>query len=75
MEFKAIVKQFNKDLGNSELEFWFPTMYRDGAWSCTIVGGDVISDFIFKRIYQVIERENLLFFIGSMNGDVSIHIQ
>lgn len=75
MELKAIVKQVNEENGNSEFELWFPSMFRDGSWSCTIVGSSVISDFTFKRFYQVIERENLLFFFGSMNGDVSIHIQ
>lgn len=74
-ELKAIVKQTNASMGNDELELWFPGMYRDGEWSCSIVGGSTMSSFVFERIFEVIQRESLLYFIGAMNGDVSIHIQ
>ena len=74
-EVKEFVNTWNKVHKNLQLEFWFPGMYADGKWGCTIVGNEVMDKSYVMEIVPFLYGLRCSWFIGTCNGDLAFFLQ
>ena len=74
-ELKALVKAMNSGKEKEMFEVWFPMMYRDGEWSCEIVGDSVLDCYYANKIFRVLWDNQALYFIHEFKGCIAIHVQ
>lgn len=72
---KNLVCAHNSHKYWSPVELWFPHMYADGKWSCTLVFGKTADDSEIKEFILFLYGNDCRFFIGNLNEDVAIFVQ
>lgn len=72
---KSLVNARNSRKYLEPIEFWFPQMYKDGAWSCTLVFGKTLDDSELHDFVFFLYANNIHFFIGNLNEDMAIYVQ
>lgn len=74
-ELHAIVKALNCNKYESQIEEWFPHMYRDGRWSVTYCFDENPELQRMEPILSYCLEHSLYTFFGSLNGNIGLFIQ
>lgn len=72
---KSVVVAHNKHLYWKAVELWFPHMFADGKWSCTLVFGKTVVNDEMKDILHFLYENQCYFFFGTCNEDIAIFVQ
>ena len=72
---KSVVTAHNSHKYWEPVELWFPHMYADGKWSCTLVFGKTADDTEISDFILFLYGNSCRFFIGNLNEDIAIYVQ
>ena len=72
---KSVVTAHNAHRYSETVELWFPHMYMDGVWSCTLIFGKTVDDTEMSDFILFLYGNSCRFFIGTCNEDIAIYIQ
>lgn len=56
------------------IELWFPHMYSDGKWACSLIFSKVVDSRIIMKFIPMLEGFGCYWFVHEMNGDIAIDI-
>lgn len=74
-EVKLFIDTWNKVHPSHQLEFWFPDMFVDGEWACTIVCNEVMDKSYVMEIVPFLYGIRCHWFLGTCNGDLAFFLQ
>lgn len=72
---KALVIRLNSRPSEEDIELWFPHMYRDGNWACTIVLNRFPDTNEITPIVQLLNQEKCIWWMSEFNGDIAFVVQ
>lgn len=74
-ELKQVVNAHNAHKYWEPVELWFPHMYADGKWGCTLIFGKTADDSEISDFILFLYGNSCRFFIGTCNEDIAIYVQ
>lgn len=72
---KAMVDGYNQVHTDEKFELWFPHMYSDGKWAVDLVFGHYPDLNTIAPFLSFCQVNGLYAWFGSLNDDITIHIQ
>lgn len=74
---KAQVRVVNTEYNGvlEPIELWFPRMYSDGKWACSLIFSHVVDSRIIMKFIPMLEGFGCSWFVHETNGDIAIDIQ
>lgn len=73
---KAQVRAVNASFSwmSEPIELWFPHMFSDGKWACSLVFSKVVDRKVLMEFLPMLESLGLSWFIHEVNGDITIAV-
>ncbi len=73
---KAQVKVVNAQFTwmREPIELWFPAMYLDGKWACTLVFSKTVDSRVMMQFIPMLESLGCSWFVHELNGDIAIDV-